>query len=176
MGSAVDHGVEGPGFAQPQIEGAIGVGGRQIGVMIIRLHISAGTHRLQGDQQIARFHYAKVKGAFAQQWIARGRTPSGGHLILEGLWQGGEEARIGLEFQLRCRRILRQTLHQTSCVNFADIIALRLQRLRNRSHAGGGVEAHGVTGLPALVRIIREDAGDAALCGFETAQMRPGAG
>ena len=125
---------------------------------------------------MARLHHAKVKGALAQEWIARGRAPGAHDLILKGLRQGGEEARVSLEFELRCGRALRQTLHQGRGVDFAHIIALRLQRLRNHSHAGGGVEAHGVTGLPALVRIIGEDAGDAALCGFEATQLRPGAG
>src|SRR5208337_5327594 len=57
MGAAMDHRIDLFTFAEPDIEGDVGMAWRQACIMIVRLAIcGAAAIRLQGDEQIASAH------------------------------------------------------------------------------------------------------------------------
>ena len=90
MRAEMDHGVDALDFAQPEIEGDVGVARRQVRVVIARLAVErAAAVRLDGGDQAAVGREAHGEMTVADRGIVVRRAPCGDNLV----------AGIGVEFR-----------------------------------------------------------------------------
>src|ERR1700688_655319 len=81
--------------AQPQMEGDIEVGWRQVGVVIARLAVQmAAARRLDGQDNVSGHYVAQGETSTRERGVLLWRAPGGDHPVLCGLRQRRKQAVI----------------------------------------------------------------------------------